>query len=99
MAIGSTKSALASGPDRIPMFPHCCELLTPNNAAAYPSPVAVMIMGAGTIVVTPYGRDTATDVTLTITSDMVTSGPCILPFMVRAVKATGTTATPIYGLW
>lgn len=80
-----------------PIFPLRYENVTPSNSAVFQDPVAIEIWDAGAIVVSPYGGNA--DQTLTITAGMVSSGPFLLRFMVRAVKATGTTSTIIKGIW
>lgn len=96
----STKSAMPIGHGRIPIFPLNAKVVTGSDTDVYSQPVAVFVGGAGNIVVTPYGPDSSgTDMTFTVTAAMVSAGPWSVPFMVRAVKTTGTTATAIFGVW
>lgn len=100
MAVGDRNAASSFSAARVPMFPHNCAAVTKSDATTFAEPVAIMVLGAGDLVVTPYGvTSSGTNVTVTITADMIASGPFMLPFMVKKVLSTGTTATLIYGIW
>ncbi len=97
MAIGQNTSAVSI--PGIALFPYNCALVVPTNGLLFDAPVAIFILGAGDIVVTPFGNASPANITFTVTAGMVANGPFTLPFMVKCVLATGTTATPILGVW
>lgn len=100
MTAVSTKAAMPIDHKRIPIFPINAKVITGSNTDVFAQPVALFVGGAGDIVVTPFGADSSgTDMTFTVTAAMVSAGPWSLPFMIRALKATGTTATAIFGVW
>lgn len=90
--VNTTSAGGVQGPTTI--FPFNAIAITASDSDTYKLPVAVMVTGAGNIVVSPYGGQA--DITLTVSSAML---PYVLPFMVAAVKSTNTTATGIYGIW
>lgn len=98
MAVGDRSNIIPRNqPIGAPSFPLRCEAITPSDTVTYPDPVAIEVWSAGNIVVSPYGG--GGDITLTVTAGMASAGPFMVKFMVKAVKATGTTATTIFGIW
>lgn len=97
MAVGDRNSASSFTATRVPMFPHNCAEITPNDDTRFSQPVAVMVRDEGFVQVLPFGNDE--DFTINVTADMIASGYFIIPFMVKAVLAGGTTATAIHGIW
>lgn len=91
MAIGTVSSGAALD-NRITMYPRHAAFVTPSDATVFDGPVNLRVYGAGNIVVTPAAPGMA-DVTLTLAA-----GDDV-PFMVLAVKSTGTTATNILAVW
>lgn len=72
-----------------PHFPDRCEAVTPSDTTIV-GPASIWVIGAGDIVVEPWvGGST---VTISVPSNT------ILPFRVKRVLATGTTATSIYAI-
>lgn len=71
-------------------WPDRHETLTPSNTVNFANPVVVISNGTGTVVV--VDRD---DVAI---SYNVTPGQ-IIPVLAKRVNATGTTATPLIGVY
>lgn len=85
-------------PYNIPQLPvHAVAVATLTGVAAddvgRPGGFSVMVTGAGTVVATPQGRDTA--ITLTYTADMIAAGFPLLPFRCASLDATGTATVVI----
>lgn len=75
-----------------PQLPQGCVVVTPSDTDTFAFPVAIYIGGtAGNIVVTPANG--AANVTLAVAANS------IVPFMVKAVLSTNTTATPIHAIY
>lgn len=91
MAIGTVSSGAALD-SRITMYPRHAAFVTKSDADVFDGPVNIRVYGAGDIVVTPAAPGMS-DVTLTLAA-----GDDV-PFMVVAVKSTGTTATNILAIW
>lgn len=68
-------------------FPDRAEAVTPSDVETF-VPSTIVVVAAGDVAVTPATGDT--DITLSAVPAYVT-----IPFRVKAVKSTGTTATVI----
>lgn len=92
MAIGdiSTKPAYSA---RVTMFPPHAETVKPSDSEEYPSPVSIYVGGGGDVSVVPALPVGAAAITVTVADGG------FVPFMVRKVNATGTTATNILAVW
>lgn len=90
MAIGTVTRGAALD-NRITMYPRHAAFVTKSDSDVFDGPANIRVYGAGDIVVTP-AADMA-DVTLTLAAGED------VPFMVIAVKSTGTTATNILAVW
>lgn len=77
---------------QVPAAPVSAKAITPSDADTYERPVGVYVGGAGSVVVSPAGGQA--DVTFA----SVPAGS-VLPVLVRAVKATGTTATGLIAVY
>lgn len=84
MAVVSFPNPSAATPSRN-VLPDNGQAITPSDADTFAIGVEVYAGGAGVVVCTPWGRDADVSVT-------VPAGGKV-PFRVKAVKATGTTAT------
>jgi hypothetical protein len=91
MAIGTVTSGAAFD-NRITLYPRHAELVIKSDSVVFDGPVNIRVYGAGDIVVTPAAPGMS-DVTLTLAAGED------VPFMVLAVKSTGTTAADILAIW
>lgn len=75
-----------------PVFPHNAVSVTPSDADEFEKPVSVFVQGGGDLAVMPYNSDT---------SITLSSVPAYfsVPFMVKQVLSTGTTATGVVAVY
>lgn len=74
-----------------PVLPQGALAITPNDANTFAAPVSVYVGGAGVVTCTPANGNA--DVAITMPAGSM------VPFRVTAVKATGTTATLLVGVY
>lgn len=74
-----------------PCLPDGAKAITPSDVDTFQQPVSVYVGGAGTVTCTPANLQA--DVVITMAAGSV------IPFRVVAVKATGTTATLLVGVY
>jgi len=92
MAIGDISTPPAySG--RVTMFPPHADAVTPSDSEEYASPVSIFVGTAGDVSAVPALPIGASAVTVTVAAGG------FVPFLVRKVNATGTTATDILAVW
>ncbi len=95
MAVGARNPQTADqGP--VTIWPMNQEAVTPSDSTQFDAPTAITVYGAGDIRYEPYGAAPGAFITITVSAAMVPFSPRC---MVRRVRATGTTATLIYGSW
>jgi len=71
--------------------------VTPNDSADLPNPIKAFFVGVGgNIEIVPYG-DGGVSAQAAITIAVIAN--TVYPIMVRRVRAAGTTASGIVGLW
>lgn len=99
MAVGTINTGQFKRGSRVPLLFFDAETVVTSDSVVYAYPVSLFVFTAGTVVVTPFGGNSAANVTITVTAAMVANGPYQVPFMVKAVRATGTTATTMLGAW
>ncbi len=92
MAIGDLSSKPAYA-DRVTMFPPHAEAVTPSDSTVYPSAVSIYVGTGGDVSVIPALPAGASAITVTVADGG------FVPFLVRQVNATGTTATDILAVW
>lgn len=92
MAIGDNTLPPAYS-NRVTLFPPHAQAVTPSDAEVFDGPAAIYVGGDGDVSVVPALPAGAAAVTLTMTAGG------FVPFMVRKVNATGTTATNILAVW
>lgn len=87
MAVKSAPSTANSASNGMQgQFPYYAEAITPSDVDTWAQPVMVYVGGSGDVRVMPWGAQSA------VTFAGV-SGGSMLPVCVRAILATGTTAT------
>lgn len=79
--------------DRVTLLPPHAEAVTPSDIDEFIAPVSVYVGSAGDVSVVPALPTGATAITLTM------SAGDFVPFLVRQVNATGTTATDLLAVW
>ncbi len=99
MTIGQKSAGGSTNHLRVPLWPMDASVVTPSNSTMFDTPVAIIVFDAGTVITTPAGTDSPADITLVVSAAMVANGPYAVPFMVKQVKATGTTSANILGVW
>ncbi len=79
--------------DRVTLLPPHAEAVTPSDSVEFDGPVAIYVGTGGDVSVVPVLPAGASAITITVAAgDFV-------PFLVRQVNATGTTATDILAVW
>lgn len=85
-------TATPTGDAGVPFFPDGAKAITPNNADTFNRCVTVYVGVAGNVAVTPCNSQA----NVTVTG--LAAGSTI-PFRVRAVLSTGTTASALVGIY
>lgn len=79
--------------DRVTLLPPHAEAVTPSDSTEFEGPVSIFVGGDGDVSVVPALPAGASAITLTM------SAGDFVPFLVRKVNATGTTATNLVAVW
>ncbi len=79
--------------DRVTLLPPHAEVVTPSDSEEFDGPVSIFVGGDGDVSVVPVLPTGASAITLTL------SAGDFVPFLVRKVNATGTTATSLVAVW
>lgn len=79
--------------DRVTLLPPHAESVTPSDSVEFDGPVAVYVGTGGDVSVVPVLPAGASAITLSL------SAGDFVPFLVRKVNATGTTATNLVAVW
>lgn len=79
--------------DRVTLLPPHAEAVMPSDSEKFDGPVSIFVGNGGDVSVVPVLPAGAAAITLTL------SGGDFVPFLVRQVNATGTTATNLVAVW
>lgn len=84
---------------QVPALPARAWIITPSDTDDYERPISVQVLGAGDVKVLPFeGSNDGTATAVTIPAAVAIEG-YIIPFRVKRVYSTDTTATSLLGAY